>query len=132
MKAYLAIKFHKDCKNRKLIEDISESMESAGIKSTVIIRDYENWCSKEYSPDELMKLTFKIIDESEIVVVEFSENSIGAGIEAGYGYANKKPIIVIAKQGSEIPTTIRGIATKLIFYEKPEELTKEFERIKKH
>ena len=43
MKAYLAIKFHEDCKNRKLIENISEFLEESGYETICMIRDYEKW-----------------------------------------------------------------------------------------
>ena len=32
------------------------------------------------------------------------------------------PIIIIAKRDSDISNTIRGIAKRIIFYDKPEEL----------
>ena len=81
MKAYLAIKFHEDYKNRKLIEKISES------------------------------------------------KGVGLGIEAGYAYSRKKPVIVIAKKGSETSTTMKGVAKKVISYAKPEELVQKLRAI---
>ena len=76
MKAYLAIKFHENCKNRELIEQISESLQNAGFNSVVMIRDYEKWGKVKFTPEELMKLTFKLIDESELLIVEFSEKGV--------------------------------------------------------
>lgn len=130
MKAYLAIKFHEDCKNKKLINDISNSLQKAGFNSIVIVRDYEKWGKVNFTPEELMKLTFKLINESEIIVVEFSEKGVGLGIEAGYAYANNKPIIVIAKKNSDISTTLRGISKKIFFYNNPEELIEKFKELK--
>lgn len=129
MKAYLAIKFHEDCKNRKLIEQISESLQNAGFNSVVMIRDYEKWGKVKFKPEELMKLTFKLIDESELLVVEFSEKGVGLGIEAGYAYAKNKPIIVVAKKDFDISTTLRGISKKVFFYDEPEELTEKFKSL---
>ena len=130
MKAYLVIKFHEDYKNRKLIEQISEALQKAGFKSIVIVRDYEKWGKIRFTPKELMKLTFKLIDESELLVVEFSEKGVGLGIEAGYAYSKNKPIIIIAKRNSDISTTLRGISKEIFFYEEPEELTEKFNKLK--
>lgn len=129
MKVYLAIKFHEDCKNRELIEKISESLRKAGFNTTVMARDYEKWGEVKFNPKELMKLTFELINRSDILVIEFSEAGVGLGIEAGYAYAKDKPIIVVAKRGSEISTTLRGIAKEVLFYNKPKELTEKFKRL---
>ena len=130
MKAYLAIKFHGDCKNRETIEKISESLQNAGFNSVVMIRDYEKWGKVKFAPEELMKHTFKLIDESELLVVEFSEKGVGLGIEAGYACAKNKPVIVIAKRDSDISTTLRGISKNVFFYDEPEELTEKFKNLK--
>ncbi len=130
MKAYLAIKFHEDYKNRNLIEQISSALEVAGFKSTVMVRDYEKWGKIQFTPVELMELTFKLIDEANLLVVEFSEKGTGLGIEAGYAYASNKPIIVIAKRSSEISLTLSGIAREIHFYDDPKELSHIFKNLK--
>ena len=130
MKAYISIKFHEDYKNKKLIEQISKSLQNAGFNPIVMIRDYEKGGKVKFTPEELMKLTFRLIDESELLVVEFSEKGVGLGIEAGYAYAKNKPIVVVAKKDSDISTTIRGISKEVLFYNKPEELTKKFNDLK--
>ena len=129
MKAYLAIKFYDDCGNRDLIEKISCSLYSVGFNPIVLVRDYENWGKVKFSSDELMRLTLKAIDESDILVVEFSEKGVGLGIEAGYAYAKNKPIIIIAERGSDVSKTLKGIAKEVYFYDEPEELTEKFKRM---
>jgi 2'-deoxynucleoside 5'-phosphate N-hydrolase len=130
MKAFLSIKFHENLSNRKIIEDISESLEKARFKTVVIARDYERWGQVKFEPDELMRLTFKLIDESDILVIEFSEKGVGLGIEAGYAYANKKPVVVVAKKGSDISGTLEGISDKLFFYDNSDELVEKFKGLK--
>jgi nucleoside 2-deoxyribosyltransferase len=125
MKAFLSIKFHEDAKNKKLVEEISESLEKAGFNTTILIRDYEKWGKIKFPPQKLMELTFKLISESDLLVVEFSEKGVGLGIEAGYAFSKNIPIIVIAKKDSDISTTLRGIAKRVIFYNKPEDLVRE-------
>jgi len=129
MKSYLAIKFHEDVKNKNLVEEISESLEKAGFETVVMIRDYEKWGTVKFSPEELMALTFKLICESECLIMEFSEKGVGLGIEAGYAYAKNIPIIVIAKIGSDISNTLRGIAKKVIFYDTPKDLVASLKEI---
>jgi 2'-deoxynucleoside 5'-phosphate N-hydrolase len=122
-KAFLAIKFHENSKNRELIENISKALSKSGIETTIMARDYEKWGKVHFSPEELMKLTFELINKNEMLIIEFSEKGVGLGIEAGYAFAKKKPIIVIAKEGSDISNTMKGISKKIIFYNRPEELT---------
>ena len=124
MQAYLAIKFHENHSNRKLIEQLSNSLLKMGIKSTIMTRDFEKWGSVKYTTKQLMDLTFKEISKSEILIVEFSEKGVGLGIEAGYAYANNIPVIVIAKENSPISNTLKGIAKRIVFYKYPSELPK--------
>ena len=122
MKVYLVIKFKEDNSNRKLIEDISSVLEKMGMETTVMARDYEKWGEVKLTPEVLMQKTFEIIDFSDALIVEFSEKGVGIGIEAGYAYAKNIPIYVIAKEGSDISSTIKGIAKDVIFYNNTEEL----------
>lgn len=122
MKAYLIIKFKEDNSNRKLIEDISAVLGKMGMETTVMARDYEKWGEVKFTPEILMQKTFEIIDSSDVLIVEFSEKGVGIGIEAGYAYAKNKPIYVVAKEGSDISSTIKGVAKEVIFYNNPEEI----------
>ena len=69
-----------------------------------------------------MNMTFKEIDKADILIVEFSEKGVGLGIEAGYAFSKNKPIIVLAKEGSDVSTTIKGISKQVIFYKNVEEI----------
>lgn len=122
MKAYLVIKFKEDNSNRKTIEDISAVLEKMRMETTVMARDYEKWGEVKFTPEILMQKTFLIIDSTDLLIVEFSEKGVGVGIEAGYAYAKQKPIYVIAKEGSDISSTLKGIAKDVVFYNDPEEL----------
>ena len=122
MKIFLAIKFHEDSSNRELIEQISASLVSSGNEVVVMARDYEKWGKVKLSPKELMVLTFKHIDESDMLVVEFSEKGVGLGVEAGYAYAKRVPIVVVARTGSDISNTIQGVAKEVVFYDDPREI----------
>ena len=123
MKAFFTIKFHEDCKNKALIEEISNMLNERGIQNTTIAKDFEKWGKVKFEPKELMRLTFDEIDKSDILIVELTEKGVGVGIEAGYAYARNKPIIVIAKEDSDISNTLRGIAKKVIFYKNTKDLS---------
>lgn len=122
MKTYLAIKFKEDGSNKELIERLSKRLEQAGIETVVFFRDYENWGERKFEPKELMRLVHEATNVCDAVLIEFSEKGVGLGIEAGYARAKGKPIHVIAKTGSEISDTLRGIATSITFYDTPETL----------
>jgi 2'-deoxynucleoside 5'-phosphate N-hydrolase len=122
MKAYLAIKFKEDFSNRNMIEDISNILKKSDIETVVMARDFEKWGEIKSTPKKLMRETFKEIDSSDIIVIEFSEKGVGLGIEAGYAYAKQKPIFVIAKNGSDISSTLEGIAKEVIFYDHLDDL----------
>jgi 2'-deoxynucleoside 5'-phosphate N-hydrolase len=122
MKAYLAIKFKEDYSNRPFIEDLSRVLKDVGIITEIMVRDHERWGEKIFSPKELMQLTFEAIDNSNILIIEFSEKGVGLGIEAGYAFAKRKPIIVIAKEDASISSTLSGIANNIIFYKDISEL----------
>ncbi|MCB0411926.1 MAG: hypothetical protein KDD22_05330 [Bdellovibrionales bacterium] len=77
----------------------------------------EKWGKVSFSPNELMQKTFAQIDQSDIALIEFSEKGVGLGIEAGYAFSKGIPVHVIAKAGTDISSTMRGIATKIVHYE---------------
>ena len=131
MKAYLIIKFDTD-RNRKRIGKVCDALEKARFSTTVMVRDYEKWGKVTFSPKKLMQLSFRIIRESDIVVAEFSEKGVGVGIEAGYAFSKGKPIIVVAKKGSDISATVKGIAKKVFIYNNPKSLIPFFRKIKKN
>ena len=122
MKIFLAIKFHEDLSNKILIEEISENIEKDGVQMIIMARDYEKWGAVKLSSEELMKITFEKICESGLLLMELSEKGVGLGVEAGYAYAKGIPIVVIAKDGSDMPSTIPGIVRKVIFYKNTAEL----------
>ncbi len=117
MKAYLAIKFYEDGRNRAMIEGITAVLAQLGIDTICVVRDLEKWGEIHFSPDVLMQKSFHEIDQSDMIIVELSEKGVGLGIEAGYAYAKGIPIITIARTGSDISETLRGISQDIFFYE---------------
>jgi nucleoside 2-deoxyribosyltransferase len=124
MKAYVAFKFKEDYSDKGLIEGICGALHTAGLETAVMVRDYEKWGAVKMAPQEFMPLALKAIADCDIFIAEFTEKGVGLGIEAGYAYAKGKPIIVIAKSGTQISDTLKGISKRIIFYEEPEDLAR--------
>ncbi len=122
MKIYLAIKYHSDNSNREFIEELINHLSQQGHKVTCVVRDVERWGEKMLTPFDLMQKSFELIDESDLVLVELSEKGVGIGIEAGYSFCRKKPLVTIAKKGSDISTTIKGISDRILEYSKVSEI----------
>ncbi len=117
MKAYIGVKYHEDYRNKLVVDKISSILEEKGYETICIVRDIRDEEQIRYTPNELMKLTFKKINICDLVIIELTEKGVGLGIEAGYAFAKEIPIIVIAKSGSDISETLAGISKKIIFYD---------------
>jgi septum formation protein len=94
-------------------------------------RDVEKW-GKAVIPEgkTLMRdYAFPAMQQCDCNIIEFSEKGVGLGMNGGYCFAAGKPIYVIAKTGSDISTTMANIATEIIFYKKPADLIKPFQKI---
>jgi 2'-deoxynucleoside 5'-phosphate N-hydrolase len=122
MKIFFGKKFKGDFSDRVFIENFASLLTKKDIEMTSIVRDYERWGEATITPSGLMEETFRSIEEADTVLIEFSEKGVGLGMEMGYAYAKGKPVIVIAKEGSDISTTVQGIAEKIVFYTEIDEI----------
>ena len=129
MKAYIAIKYHKDHSNKEIIAEISYALEEHGFETICVARDLEKWGQVHLAPDVLMQKSFNEIDTSDIIVVDLTEKGVGLGIEAGYAFAKHIPIVTIARAGSDISTTLRGISHQVFLYDGFEELERFFAQL---
>ena len=116
MRAYLAIKYHQDQRNRDQIEKITDLLASHNVETVCIARDVEKWGDVKFTPQALMEISFAKIDTCDFVLIELSEKGVGLGIEAGYAYAQQIPIITLVRQGSAISMTLRGISSATYTY----------------
>ena len=120
--AYIGIKYYEDNRNQSEIDQLSRQLEQAGYKTVCITRDIEKWGDIHLTPPDLMRQTFAVIDQSDLVVMEMSEKGVGLGIEAGYAYAQGKFLLVMLQEERELSSTMAGIATKIIRYNTLEQL----------
>ena len=129
MKAFLAIKYHADNANRPRIEGIAAALETCGFETVCIARDVERWGQVQLDPAELMARSLAEIDGCDVVVVDVSEKGVGVGIEAGYAYARRVPILTIAAQGADVPATLQGISREVFQYRQLGELAEFFKHL---
>ncbi|NMB89354.1 MAG: methyltransferase domain-containing protein [Chloroflexi bacterium] len=122
MRVFLSIKYHPDLRNRTLVESICTALERNGLETCCIIRDVELWGARQFSAQELMDITFREINRSDLLLVELSEKGVGLGIEAGYAHARCIPVVIAAPRGADISTTLQGIAQQVLRYENIQEL----------
>jgi hypothetical protein len=117
LSADLSLKFHGDHRNRPFIEALSVVSAGVGVTTHCVARDLEHWGQHEFDAASLMRETFRMIDRVDVVVIELSEKGVGIGIEAGYASARGIPIVVLHPTGSDVSTTLRGIATAVLSYD---------------
>ncbi len=120
-KAYLGIKYHSNHSNKSKIESISSLLEECGYSVTCITRDIEKWGTINFSPQELMNETFKIIGSSDVAIIELTEKGVGLGIEAGYAYSKNIPVITVS-HNQEISVTLSGISKCQYVYKNNDDL----------
>jgi nucleoside 2-deoxyribosyltransferase len=127
--AYLAIKYYQDNQNRQLIEELAFALNQADWSSHVVVRDLEDWGRISFTPRELMERSLNLLSTCELCVAECTEKAVGVGLEAGYAYAKGIPLILLARQGTKISTTLHGIASEIIFYDMVDELPDQLKAI---
>ncbi len=131
--AFMSLKFHDGEEDKIKIDKLTEALLKAGIKNTVMARDVEKYGEATLPKGKKLMIdyAFPAMKASDMIIIEFSEKGVGLGIGAGYCYANNVPIYVIAKTGSDISLTMENLATKVIFYNDYNDITKAFLKIAK-
>ncbi len=125
-KAYFAISYN----NRKLFYKEIKSLKTLFNKNNIellIFVDKYNFKANEESI--MMETAFKEIDNSDFLIAELSTKSIGVGIEIGYAFAKKIPIIYLRKKHAEYSTTASGSSTYNVDYKNEIDLYKSMEKI---
>lgn len=73
-------------------------------------------------PKQMMDLAKEEISKCDILLFDASIKSTGRAIEVGIAYSLGKKIIVIAKRGTEIRDTLKGVSDLLVEYENLEDI----------
>ncbi len=123
MKAFLAIKYYEDMRNKNLIESICKSFESRNIEMFAFARDIQKYGPCNLTEKETVEIAFEKIKNSDIFIIDASELSIGIGVETGVAYSNDIPIYLVANENAYVSNFIKGVAVKSYFYNSPQELS---------
>lgn len=116
MKVFLSVKYHTDMSNRGHIERLLGMLKDLRYETFCVVRDLETWGETAVDERELMRITFERIRASHLVLADLSEKGVGIGIEAGYAAARGIRVVVIAPEGCDISTTLKGIAEACFTY----------------
>lgn len=107
----------------------------------ILVEELSQYASNIYSPIDTIKFkgtneemyvrAMKMLQSTDLVVAEMSSPSTGQGMELQEAVRLNIPIIVIAKSGSKISSTVLGSGKirKVIFYNKKEEIKSKFSDI---
>ena len=115
--------------NRKEIEHLCSLIEQAGFEDFCFIRDVENYKKVFNSASELMKRTAEEIQNSDYLLLDMTEKPTGRAVEAGIAYAMGKKVILLARKGTIIRDSVKGIASEIIEYENIEEIVAPLSKI---
>lgn len=108
------------------IEQLKKCLSKYGIDLFVFVDKYN---FKRGQEKELMATTFNEIDASDFLIVELTKKAIGVGIEVGYAFAKRKPIIYIKRKNADYSTTVAGCSNYNVEYKNEENLRDEIEKI---
>ncbi len=115
--AFIGIKFPAPPR----IEMIKEAVIAAGLEVRCFATDWEKEAMG--TDKEMMEDAFSWIDESDLVIQEVTETSIGVGIEAGYVHLKEKPLIILYQRDAKVSGSIKGIADLEIEYDMASDIT---------
>lgn len=86
--------------------------EKYSIESHAFVFDF----TEKVEDRDLMDAALGEIDNSDLIMVELSNKSVGVGLEAGYAKAKGKTVVYLYKKGSDLQQTVNGIADYVIEY----------------
>lgn len=118
-KAFLAITYPT---NKKKVDNIKASIKAAGLSVKCFATDYKK--DGQVPLKELMRDAFNWMDGCDLILVDMSKISLGIGIESGYAYVKKIPLIAIHKKGTKTSNSMIGIADLVFEYKKYPDITK--------
>ncbi len=107
----------------------------------ILVEELSQYASNIYSPIDTIKFkgsneemyvrAMKILQSTDLVIAEMSSPSTGQGMELQEAVRLNIPIIIIAKKGSKISSTVLGSGKikKVVSYDEKEEIKGKFEDI---
>lgn len=127
MKLFITAHF-KNGENKTEIEYLCNLAKQAGFEDFCFIRDVENYEKVFDNPEDLMARAKEEIKLCDALLIDLSDKSTGRAIEAGMAFAMDKKIIIIAKHGTLLKDTAKGIADMVILYNNIDEIVPELKK----
>ena len=72
IKAFLAIKYYEDMRNKELIETIYSALKAQNIETFIFAKNVQNYGPCKMSGNEVMNLAFDTIKSSDIFIIDAS------------------------------------------------------------
>jgi nucleoside 2-deoxyribosyltransferase len=116
MRLYITATF-KGTENRAEVERLCALAARAGWEDFCFVRDVEGWAHVFDDPHALMARSLAEIAACDALLIDLTDKPTGRAYEAGMAYALGKRVIVIARRGTPIKDTTRGIADVIIEYD---------------
>lgn len=123
MKLYVTARFKGD-ENKADIEELCQVVRSAGFDDFCFVRDVEQYKRGVFAdPHQLMLRARKELLQCDALLIDVSDNpSGGRVIEAGIAFGHNKPVIIIAKRGTQVGVPMLGISVVVVEYDKIEDI----------
>jgi len=123
VKIYITARF-KGNENKEELEELCEAVKASGMEDFCFIRDVENYQKIFEEPKFLWNRAKFELKKCDALLVDVTDApSDGRIAEAGMAYAIGLPIFVIVKNNVEYKPLFSGIATKIITYDKYQDIT---------
>ena len=129
VRAFLSMKYWGDTRNREDVRSIIGILEQLGLETYCVAEHAEQWGNVKFTPQELMHLTFRQIDSSDLLIAHVDGWPIGVGVEAGYAYARNLPIICICPEGRRLANTVAGLAEVVVVYSDYQDLRRRISQL---
>lgn len=118
-KGYFAISFADKGKFKTTIDYLIKQLAKIDVELLVFVDKYHFKPSQE---KEMMATAFTEIDVSDFLIAELTHKSIGVGIEVGYAFSNKKPVIYVRQKKAKLSSTTAGCSDSIIEYDDENDL----------
>ncbi len=110
---FVATSFKHQNTMRDVLNTIHQTISDNGYEPFIFIDHYTFDVSETAL---MMKTSFEHIRACDIFIAELTHKVVGVGIEAGYAFAQNKPIIYLHQDQASLSTTMTGIANYRIGY----------------
>ncbi len=130
MKVFITASF-REGRNKEEIEKFCGLIRKSGFKDFCFIRDIENYQKKFEDPKELMNRAKEEISKCDVLIIDFTNKPTGRAIEAGIAFDQNKKIISIAKKGTKLKDTAKGISDFVIEYKNIEDIVPKIKHLSK-